>query len=56
MYYFLKFIYENLSMHMHITLLCYAITDRVSHRVVVSALHFGWENPSSSFPIDFALG
>ena len=28
----------------------------VSHRVVVSALHSGWENPSSSLPINFELG
>ena len=28
----------------------------MSHSVVVSALHSGWENPSSSHPIDFALG
>ena len=27
----------------------------VSHRVVVSALHSGWENPSSSLPINFEL-
>ena len=28
----------------------------VSHSVVVSALHSGWENPSSSLPIHIALG
>ncbi len=27
----------------------------VSNRVVVSALHSGWENPSSSLPINFEL-
>ena len=29
---------------------------RVSHSVVVSALCYGWENPSSSQPIEFVLG
>ena len=28
----------------------------VSHRVMVSPLHSGWENPSSSLFADFELG
>ncbi len=34
----------------------YKLIRCIFHRVVVSALHSGWENPSSSLPINFELG